>query len=177
MSDLDSTITREILATQITCFPETGEIRWAKPRRGRPTHGTAGTVDKNGYWRLNLTNAFPPSADGSKPCRMVLGHRLMWFWVHGVWPPEMIDHINGNTSDNRIENLRAVSNAVNLQNRRKASAVNKLGFLGVHFARGRYRASLGVDGKTMNLGRFKTPEEAQEAYLAAKRRHHEGCTL
>jgi hypothetical protein len=47
-------------------------------------------------------------------------HRLVWFYHYGVWPDNLIDHINGIKTDNRIVNLRDVSNRVNGQNRKKA---------------------------------------------------------
>ena len=54
----------------------------------------AGSVHSTGYVRISI--------DGGK----YTAHCLAWLYVHGVWPPDQIDHINGNRSDNRIANLR-----------------------------------------------------------------------
>jgi hypothetical protein len=50
------------------------------------------------------------------PTKYVLLHRLIWFLEKGVWPEDQIDHINGETHDNRLSNLRPVSQSVNNKN-------------------------------------------------------------
>lgn len=103
-----------------------------------------------------------------------LAHRVAWLYVHGDWPKDDIDHINGQKGDNRISNLRDVTFAVNMQNRRKPHKDNKSGFLGVSaHVSGTFVAKVG--GKY--IGSHATPEEAHEAYLQAKRLMHEGCTI
>jgi hypothetical protein len=82
---------------------------------------------------------------------------------------------HGVRSDNRLENLREVSQQVNCQNRRKAHGVS--GLLGAHPHQGRFSSSIRYGGKNHYLGIFDTAEEAHAAYLEAKRKHHEGSTL
>lgn len=106
-----------------------------------------------------------------------LAHRLIWLYMHGVWPAAKIDHINGDRTDNRAVNLRDVSNAVNMQNRKRPQKNNKTGFLGVSVAHGRFMASIRVDGKRKTVPRCDSAEEAHAAYVAAKRLLHEGNTL
>ena len=105
--------------------------------------------------------------------------RLAWFYVHGKWPDGVVDHINGDPTDNRLENLRDVSQRVNRENQRVASSYNKnSGLLGVRAGlRGKWDAVIHVKGKPIYIGRFATPEIAHAAYIAAKRVFHEGCTL
>lgn len=106
-------------------------------------------------------------------------HRLVWVYVHGVLPPHVIDHINGDRTDNRIENLRGVTQAVNMQNQIKPTAANKTGSLGVYWSErlAGFMAAVSVSGKKRRRGPYRTVERAAQAYLELKRAHHEGCAL
>lgn len=94
-------------------------------------------------------------------------HRLVWLWHHGELPASMLDHINGDRKDNRIENLRLVTAAQNVWNR-----VRKKGGLGTGVSsngHGGFVARLQPNGsrKKLYLGTYKTPEEAAAAYAGA----------
>ena len=146
--------------------PETGVFRW-KQQAGRANAGdVAGCLRGDGYINMIVNG------------RRGLAHRFAWFYVHGQWPADMIDHRNGQRSDNRIENLREADNTLNSQNMRAAKPSNATGFLGVSRGKdGLFNAQIGVNGKTHWLGKFATPEEAHETYLKAKRLLHAGCTI
>jgi hypothetical protein len=111
--------------------------------------------------------------------RLYQAHRLAWLWTHGAWPAGHIDHIDGNKANNALANLRDVTRNVNQQNRKRAKRNSTSGFLGVSwYAPSRkWRAQIGLAGKTWNLGLFTTPEDAHARYLAVKREIHEGNTL
>jgi hypothetical protein len=110
--------------------------------------------------------------------RLYLAHVIAFVIVTGTWPVGVVDHRNGDGTDNRWTNLRDVSHAVNVQNVRKARATSQSGMLGVARHRnGRYRATIVVGGKQRHLGYFDTPEQAHAAYVTAKRELHPGCTL
>lgn len=108
-----------------------------------------------------------------------LAHRVAWIYVHGKWPELDIDHINGNKSDNRLENLRAVNRTTNLENLRKPKGENTAsGFLGVTVRnKHRYVAKIQVNKKSIHIGIFDTATEAHAAYLVVKRKLHKGCTI
>lgn len=126
----------------------------------------AGNINAGGYLQLEVCG-FPTTA-----------HRVVFAIVFGRWPNGEIDHIDGNKINNRPSNLREASRKVNAQNIRKAKKSNNLGFLGVSPGRrGKFRASLRVDGKQRYLGEFDTPEKAHAAYLTEKRKHHPGGTI
>lgn len=105
-------------------------------------------------------------------------HILAWFYVFGEWPREQIDHIDEVKTNNRIGNLRDVSQAWNQQNRRKPRRDNKLGILGVCKAGEKFHAQIGpARGVRLNLGYFDTAEEARQAYVDAKKRLHAGLVV
>jgi hypothetical protein len=85
----------------------------------------------------------------------------------------MVDHINGDTLDNRPENLRICSHAENMRNR-KIHKNNRSGFKGVYFAkdRNKWRAQIRSAGKKFTLGYFSSPEAAHKEYVKAAAAHH-----
>lgn len=95
----------------------------------------------------------------------------------GRWPNHEIDHRNGIKNDDRWNNLRDATHAVNMQNIRRALKSNGHGHLGATRNGSGYLAQIVVKGKYLYLGTFRTPELANGAYLKAKRELHEGCTI
>ncbi len=101
----------------------------------------------------------------SKKVRM---HRLIM-----AAPPELqVDHINGNTLDNRRANLRLCTPAQNKWNR-SAPSGSVSGYLGV-FRRpsGLWRAKVEANGRKIDVGPFSTPEQAAKARDAIAVRLH-----
>jgi len=86
-------------------------------------------------------------------------------------PGEYVDHINGDTLDNRASNLRKCSHAENMRNR-KIHKNNVSGFKGVYPDKGKWRAKITANGKIFRLGTFETPEQAHKAYCKAARELH-----
>lgn len=79
---------------------------------------------------------------------------------------EEVDHINGDTLDNRRINLRIVTRAQNMWNR-KLNKNNKSGYKGVSKDGNLWRAAIQKNKQRITLGWFKTPKEAHEAYCKA----------
>lgn len=79
----------------------------------------------------------------------------------------VVDHMNGDTLDNRRCNIRVVPRAVNNQNR-KMTSCNTSGHMGVSFdaSRGLWHAYIGTGKKRVYVGRFASKEEAAVARIA-----------
>lgn len=136
------------------------------------------------FWRVTLSNRAPAGREaftcishGYRTGRirglMLRAHRVIWAMVHDRWPPEMIDHINCDRSDNRIENLREATAAENVLNRpvRHDSAS---GLKCVHFQKreNAWTSYLRINGRRKHLGYFATAEEAYAKYCDEARFHH-----
>jgi len=109
-------------------------------------------------------------------------HRLAWVMVHGpvLGPDDQIDHINGIRHDNRLCNLRVVSNRENCQNQRSAPSHNfSTKIIGTSFNKrlGRFESYIKHLGRKRHLGFWETAEEAHQAYITAKREIHPFGTI
>jgi hypothetical protein len=82
-----------------------------------------------------------------------------------------VDHQNGNTRDNRRENLRLADRFQNAQNQRRHSN-NTSGYRGVSKVGTRWQARIAAYGRRIHLGYHDTPEQAYSAYCEAARVHH-----
>jgi hypothetical protein len=92
----------------------------------------------------------------------LLLHRVIWFYMTGEWPKGEIDHINGNTIDNRWENLRDVTHINNCRNQRIRKN-NKSGVPGVYWHKASSKWGVNIidnNGKQIDLGYFNNFEEA-----------------
>lgn len=161
-------ITWALVRDRLAYDAEAGVFTWAKliPHCRFKVGELAGSITRQGRWQISLHG------------KTYAAHRLAWLFMHGEWPREFVDHIDGDPLNNRISNLRVVPSTVNMQNQRRAHADAKVKVLGVDSDRpGRYRAKIVVNGRPVYLGRFKTPEEAAAVYLDAKRKFHAGCTI
>ena len=122
------------LLERYTYDPEAGTIR----HKGRH-RVVKGLVNNHGYHRISIRVG--------KGRTKVMIHRAAWALFYGRWPKE-IDHLNGNKTDNRIENLREVSRGENDQNRVWKWKPNaRTGLPGVYYraTESRYRVSVGKD--------------------------------
>lgn len=137
-------------------FPKTGEFFRLFRMHTKNARRLAGYVNNNSYRMIEHNR------------RATGAHRWAWKLMTGEWPAGQIDHINGVRDDNRWSNLRLATPAQNAQNCGKR-AENKSGFKGVSWDKTaeKWVAQISINGKSKRIGRFKTPEEAHAAYVAA----------
>ena len=160
-----STLTAEVLRQRLGYSQETGRFVWLKSTGAAKAGDEAGGVSSTGYVRIAIFG------------KRYQAHQLAWLHHYGEWPGEL-DHINGNKADNRIANLRKALRDESLQNQRKAHGNNKAGILGVSLTkRGRFVVMIQSSGERKYLGSYATAEEAEAAYLKAKREEHPFSTL
>lgn len=156
----------EYLRKRLRYEPETGKLFWldceemSKSWRTRRSGKEAFTAPDGDGYRLG-------AIDGV----LFKSHRVAYAIYHGKWPDGHIDHVNGIRSDNRIENLRDVSNQENARNQNMRRR-NTSGVVGVQWddSRKKWCAQITVSGKNIHLGRFLTFEEAVASRLAANER-------
>ena len=158
----DELLTRDRVRELLSYDPKTGLFTWKVRTSNRVKVGDqAGVRAVNGYIHISMDNYKFPA------------HRVAWFYVYGEWPPQFIDHINGVRDDNRLENLRLATVSQNTTNG-VLRATNTSGYRGVSWSKEKQKwiASITKDRKQVNLGYFKTKEDAHFAYLEAARQMH-----
>ena len=163
----DDTISHERLQQKLHYDPETGRFTRISKSRGRGRIGAeAGSVDKDGYVSVCVDY------------KTYAASRLAWFYMTGKWPDFLVDHRDGDKSNNKWKNLRDVPDAINSQNRHGPHKGKYGGLpLGVNPHGKRFRSSIMIAGKTTRLGTYDTPEEAHEVYLAYRRENMPGNLL
>jgi hypothetical protein len=149
-------ITADELKEELRYDPDTGYFYWLRSKGGMRAGDRAGLLQPKGNRTIGVRNG------------VYQEHRLAWLYVHGSWPKNQIDHINCNSSDNRIANLREATPFQNQGNTRLPKT-NTSGFKGVWFRKqtGKWEARIKCRGKPRHLGTFPTPELASEAYWRA----------
>ena len=120
----------------------------------------AGGKDGRGYLQIRVQN------------RKQLAHRLIFLW-HSGWLPREVDHIDGNKTNNRIENLRAATAFQNHQNSRRPQNSTS-GVKGVYWDKQshKWRARCRVDGVQHNVGYFGSLSDAAQAVRRFRQQHH-----
>lgn len=141
--------------------PKTGVFRWRRSAGTARSGEEAGWVHKSGYVYVGLNG------------RSFKAHRLAWMYVYGKDPQGLLDHIDRNKANNRIHNLRVVSDSQSNQNK-KAYRNNTSGYKGVgwYAKNKKWRVRIQHERRIILVGFFDTVEEALAARQCAEKRYH-----
>ena len=148
------------LCENLSYDKETGIFTWLINKKNARVGNRAGFFTQPGYRGIGYKN------------KRYEEHRLAWFITYGTWP-ELIDHKNGDGTDNRIENLRVATPSQNQWNKRKPKN-NKSGFKGVswNIRAKKWQVFIRVNGKNKALGQYVDIEKAAKAYEDFAKKHH-----
>lgn len=157
----------EYLRKRLRYEPDTGKLFWLDYEE-MPNNWKARWVGKE---------AFTATTDkgyrrGAIDKIQLFAHRVAYAIYYEEWPSNQIDHINGVKTDNRIANLRVVTNQENGQNVPMRRS-NTSGITGVSKKKklGLWQTYINVGGKRMHLGYFNTLEEAAAVRKAASEKY------
>lgn len=156
----DEIPTQALLRKFFIYNPATGDLIYRLPNNQKNIGDTFGALGSQGYLIGNI---------GSQS---YLVHRLIWLYVYG-YLPDQVDHIDHDRTNNRISNLREVSNLENHKNcsvsRNSSTGVNGVC---IHKPTGKYRAYIMVNKKQIHLGLFDSLDEAKKARENADIQHN-----
>jgi|TARA_R100000501_G_C2587213_1_gene88399 hypothetical protein len=150
-------ITADRLRAVLRYEKESGQFYWiAPPWNHTNLIGQRAGCNATGYILIRI--------DGRK----YKAHRLAWLYVKGVWPKSRLDHRDGQTTNNRIDNLREATPAQNCANSRRRSG--KVIAKGVRrLPSGKFQARIRHENKLQTIGTFQTEDQAAQAYFARAR--------
>lgn len=170
---------QEVLRQLLRCDPDTGMLFWKE-------RGPEWFADKDEkYTARRAANIFNRLYAGKEALtaigiegykygnlfgRKIYAHRAIYIILHGDFSGE-VDHVNGNRSDNRASNLRAVSRLDNTRNKGLPEG-HPTGTLGVLWDRGRWKSTISLNNRSVYLGRFENFSDAVAARKAAEDKYN-----
>ena len=149
-------ITQERVKELFNYNENTGDLTWKVSLSHRVRVGSlGGYLNSRGYRVVRVEH------------KNYAYHRFIWLWWHGYMPENLIDHRDKDRSNNKIDNLREVSNSCNLQNTGNP-ITNTSGVKGVCWVseRSKWFVALQYQGRAIRGGYFKDFKEAVSMRLA-----------
>lgn len=154
-------VTQKILKHYLSYNSKTGEFIWLNSDRCGWNGKVAGSIRNSrgkNYLYIKIQNKAYPA------------HRLVFLYCKGKIP-KYIDHTNGNSLDNRFDNLNGCNSFQNNQNHQKRFGNSGLP-TGVRKMNSKYQARITVLKKVIHLGSYLTISEAEKAYKKARLQYH-----
>ena len=139
----------------------------------RYENGNLYRLKSTGGEKIDKVAGYETTCNGKKYRKICINYKTCYvhhiiFLLHHGYIPKVIDHIDRNSLNNHIENLRESTQSQNCANKLK-NKNNTSGYKGVTFCKRKkmWVAQIGVNYKRIGLGYFDTPEDASEAYIKA----------
>jgi len=150
-------LTQQILLNELEY--KDGCLYWKTSRKGTKAGAMAGSKTKAGYLHFQLNYKY------------MLVHRAI-FLMHYGYLPKIVDHIDGNPQNNKIENLREANASQNSFNRKYTNSAS--GYKGITWSKQdkRWVPQISKYGKKIYLGKYKNLEDAIKIYHQAVNMHH-----
>lgn len=175
-----TSLTAETLQQLMHYEPDTGRLYWNPRRVDQFTTTKRRSAEEKCTWwnsRYADTEAFTTVNSkgylkGEVFDRAYLAHRIIWCLMVGEWPEAMIDHQDGDRTNNRWQNLRAATQNQNARNRKSKTGSSK--YLGVywHCIKKKWVAAIRSGGRSKYLGSFVDEADAARVYDNAARQIH-----
>lgn len=142
-----------------------GNLYWKKPTSRTVKIGNLAGCESNGYRIIRINGKY------------IYMHQAIYLLFHG-YIPKIIDHVDNNRKNSKIENLREATKAQNAWNA-KLNCRNTSGVRGVSWNKQtkKWRAALMVNGKSLHLGRFSDIQDAENAVKLARKQHYGNYSL
>ena len=141
-------------------YHEDGYLVWAVNRKRAKIGDKAGILHLNGYYRTGING------------KLYCNHRLIYIFHYGI-VPKFIDHIDGNKTNNKINNLRPATNKQN-QHNAKLSSKNTSGYKNVTFCTQtkKWAVKIKINGQQKTIGRYNDIELADLVAQEIRRKYH-----
>lgn len=171
MNRLAETVPVSLLREAVRYDPVTGGFLWRERPAEHFPEGVPSPEVRAAMW--NGKYAGKPAFTSRDPRGYLRGavrglnlyaHRAAVAYVTGEWPPDEVDHINRDKSDNRLKNLRAASHRENRLNTDDCDRPHR----GIYqMPNGRWRVQIKRQGQSLHLGTYDSLDDALEARSAA----------
>lgn len=150
--------TPEQIAEEIR-VDEEGRLFYIKYKKGRKMNRPVGYTRSDGYMEIRID------------CQSYLAHTLAWALYYNAWPEigKTIDHIDGDRSNNKKDNLRCIFSGENHRCLHNSSSMTGIKNVRYHSRLGKYSAYTTIKGKYIHLGMYYTITAARNAVKDAEK--------
>jgi len=155
-----ATLTQEYLKSILDYDFDTGIFTWKVNKANRTKVGDIAGWSYNGYREIEINN------------KAYKAHRLAWLYVYGEMPKNLVDHIDGNRSNNKIANLREATYQENSENY-KTPKTNKSGVKNVSWYKNlnKWVVSISIRKTKKTVGYYDDLELAELVAVEARNKY------